>query len=196
MTDVDFAAFIARIRAGDEEAAAELVRRYEPLIRREVRVRLSDARLGRLLESADVCQSVLASFFVRAASGQYDLEEPGQLQRLLLGMARNKLAFAARRHRYQCRDERRLADTPVEEVNPAGEDPTPSRIAEARELLAQVRQRLGEPERRIAERRAQGWHWAEIAAELGGTADALRMQLTRALDRVTAQLGLEETADA
>jgi RNA polymerase sigma-70 factor (ECF subfamily) len=67
---VSFAEFIRRVRAGDESAAAELVRRYEPLIRREVRLHLEDQRLCRLFDSMDVCQSVLASFFVRAAVGQ------------------------------------------------------------------------------------------------------------------------------
>jgi RNA polymerase sigma-70 factor (ECF subfamily) len=196
MPEDDFPAFLARVRAGDEQAATELVRRYEPIIRREIRLRLGDADLARMLESADICQSVLASFFVRAAGGQYDLDQPGQLLRLLRAMARNKLAFAARRHRYQCRDGRRLANSPVEDVNPAGKTATPSRVAEARELLREVRQRLTEPERRIADLRAQGWGWPQIAAELGGTADALRMQLTRALDRVTLELGLEETTDA
>src|SRR5262245_25272966 len=36
-----FAEFLNRIRAGDESAAAELVRQYEPLLRREVRMRLT-----------------------------------------------------------------------------------------------------------------------------------------------------------
>jgi RNA polymerase sigma-70 factor (ECF subfamily) len=40
-----FADFMRRIRAGDEQAAAEMVRRYEPLIRREVRLSLEDRRL-------------------------------------------------------------------------------------------------------------------------------------------------------
>ena len=56
---------IRRVRAGDEQAAAELVRRYEPLIRREVRFQLEDRRLCRVFDSMDICQSVLASFFVR-----------------------------------------------------------------------------------------------------------------------------------
>ena len=34
-----FADFIRRIRAGDDRAAQELVERYEPVIRREVRLR-------------------------------------------------------------------------------------------------------------------------------------------------------------
>jgi hypothetical protein len=35
----DFADFLRRIRAGDDLAAIKLVRRFEPLIRREVRLR-------------------------------------------------------------------------------------------------------------------------------------------------------------
>src|SRR2546429_4167880 len=105
MTDPDsFAGFIRRIRAGDGEAATELVRRYEPLVRREVRLHLEDRRLGRLFDPDDVCQSVLASFFVRATAGQYDLNQPDQLLRLLVSMARNKLASAARRQTPQRRD--------------------------------------------------------------------------------------------
>ena len=58
-----------RVRAGDEWAADEFVRRYEPAVRLEIRLRLRDPRLRRLLEPADLCQSVLKSFFVRATSG-------------------------------------------------------------------------------------------------------------------------------
>src|SRR5262247_599815 len=92
-----FAEFVRRIRAGDGQAAAEMVRRYEPLIRREVRLRTEDRRLARVFDSMDVCQSVLASFFVRTAAGQYDLDRPEQLLQLLVTMARNKLVSAARR---------------------------------------------------------------------------------------------------
>src|SRR5690348_14389228 len=104
-----FADFIRRIRAGDDQAAAELVRRYEPLIRREVRLHLEDQRLCRLFDSMDVCQSVLASFFVRVAAGQYDLDRPEQLVKLLARMTRNKVASAARMQNRQRRDHRRAA---------------------------------------------------------------------------------------
>jgi hypothetical protein len=42
-----FPEFIRRIRAGNDEAARELVRRYEPVIRREVRVRVRDPQQKR-----------------------------------------------------------------------------------------------------------------------------------------------------
>jgi RNA polymerase sigma-70 factor (ECF subfamily) len=94
-----FAEFIGRIRAGDDQAARELVERYEPVIRREVRVRLRDPRLYSRFDWTDICQLVMASFFVRAAAGQYKLHQPDQLLRLLVVMNRHKLAKQERRHR-------------------------------------------------------------------------------------------------
>src|SRR5882672_7102445 len=91
-----FADLLKRVRGGDSDAASELVRIYESAIRVAVRTRLSDPELRRQFDSMDVCQSVLASFFLRAAAGQYDLHDPEQLVALLTQMARNKLAMHAR----------------------------------------------------------------------------------------------------
>jgi len=71
-----FADLLKRVRGGDSDAASELVRIYESAIRVAVRTRLSDPKLRRQFDSMDVCQSVLASFFLRAAAGQYDLHDP------------------------------------------------------------------------------------------------------------------------
>lgn len=121
-----FPDLMRRVRDGDGEAAAELVRRYEPEIRREVRLRLGDPRLYRVLDSMDICQSVLASFFVRAASGQYELEQPEQLLHLLVAMARNKLAFQVRKERAQRRDHRRASGGRPEELELAASGSSPS----------------------------------------------------------------------
>jgi RNA polymerase sigma-70 factor (ECF subfamily) len=180
----------ARLRKGDNEAAAELVQRYGPVIRLEVRMALRDSRLRRAFDESDVCQSVLASFFVRAAAGQYDLDTPEGLAGLLVRMARNKLASQARRHTNARRDIRRVA-TQEGEGAPA-QSPSPSREVEWRELLQQFRERLTDDERRLADARAQGQQWADIAAEVGGDARALSKRLERAVDRVCRELGLEE----
>src|SRR5271165_3347405 len=117
MTDpTTFASFMRRIRAGDSQAAEELVRRYESLIRREVRLHLEDRRLYRLFDSMDVCQSVLGSFFLRVAAGQYDLERPEQLVKLLVSMTRNKLASAARDQHRQRRDQRRVVGDAADQL--------------------------------------------------------------------------------
>lgn len=182
---------LTRLRAGDPAAAAELVRKYEPVIRSRVRVwlRMQDARLRRVFDSMDVCQSVMASFFVRAAAGQYDLDRPEQLVGLLAQMARHKLAHQVSRLTARRRDIRRTDGG--READPPAPEPEPFEVCAGRELLEEVRRRLSDDERRIADRRADGHDWAAIAAELGGTPDALRMKLARALDRVTDQLGLD-----
>jgi RNA polymerase sigma factor (sigma-70 family) len=187
--DESFTEFIRRIRAGDDQAARELVERYEPVIRREVRLRLRDQRLASRFDWADVCQSVMASFFVRAAAGQYDLEQPDQLLRLLVVMTRNKVTKQVRRNSADRRDYRRLEPRdPAYLDGRLAEVPNPSRLVAGRELLEELRRRLSEEERRLADLRADGCEWAEIAAELGGTPQARRKQLARALDRVEQQL--------
>jgi RNA polymerase sigma-70 factor (ECF subfamily) len=140
----------------------------------------------------DVCQSVLASFFVRAASGQYELDRPAQLLRLLVIMARNKLVSEAR-HSYVLR---RDPDSLRAEASlPTGLTATgasPSHQAACRDLLQEVQRRLSAEERQLVERRAQHQEWSTIAAALGGSAEALRKKLARALDRIAQQLGVDE----
>ncbi|HEY7312009.1 MAG TPA: sigma-70 family RNA polymerase sigma factor [Gemmataceae bacterium] len=190
-----FADLIRRIRAGQEEAAAELVRRYEPAIRRVVRVHLRDSRLRRILDSMDVCQSVLATFFVRANLGQYELDTPESLLKLLATIARNKLSNQANRQRAARRDHRReqsLSDRDASLKDPRSD---PAQQSAARELLEKVRERLSEEERRLAEQRVRGDSWAEIAATNAGTPEGLRKRLTRAIERALRQLGLGEGGD-
>jgi RNA polymerase sigma-70 factor (ECF subfamily) len=189
-----FRELIGRVRHGDQQAAAELVRRYEPAIRRAVRFRLTDPRLRRTCDSLDVCQSVLLSFFVRAALGHYDLDTPEQLLRLLTAMARNKLLNQARAQQAARRDGR-VVPGGLLDSQLAGKEQDPSREAEARELLREVQRRLTDEERKLVELRNQGRDWAAIAAEVGGTPEALRQKLHRALARLTRELGLEGGAD-
>ena len=192
MSDAElFRDLMARVRAGDERAAEELVRRYEATVRLAVRVRLDQSELRRLFDSTDICQSVLGTFFVRAASGQFELDTPEQLVKLLVTMARNKLINHTQQQRAARRDSRRIQGG-VETADPADTDPSPSRVVAARELLQEFRSRLSEDERGLADLRAQGHSWAEIAAEIGGHPDALRFRLTRALDRVAGQLHLSD----
>ena len=189
--ETSFHDLIARVRAGDGAAATELVRRYEPAIRRIVRLRLTDSRLRRAFDSMDVCQSVLGSFFVRAALGQYDLAHPDQLLKLLAQMARHKVTDQMRHERADRRDMARLvSEDDATEV--AGGDASPSRQVAGQELLAEVRKRLSAEERELAEMRSQGREWADIAKERGDSAEALRKRLARALDRVAQELGLDE----
>lgn len=191
--DTSFRELMQRVRAGDQDAASELVRRYEPAIRRTIRVRLRDPRLGRLLDSMDICQSVLASFFVRAALGQYELDQPEHLLKLLTRMARNKLANQANHHRARRRDYRR--NEAAANVEKVADSECPSERLSERELLGEARRRLSEEERRLLELRQQGLEWSEIARQLNASPDTLRMRLARAIERVAQEINLDAVPD-
>jgi RNA polymerase sigma-70 factor (ECF subfamily) len=193
MAAVDaFGDLLLRVRQGDSDAACELVRRYESDIRIAVRTRLSDPALRRQFDSMDICQSVLASFFLRAAAGQYDLHAPGQLVALLTRMAHNKLAMHARGLYRQRRDIRRTSG----EAGPAnGIEVQPADAARAGGSRPRLDRRgvLIDGFRCAADRGLppRGENWTEIARALGGTADSRRKQFTRAMDRIAKELDIE-----
>lgn len=190
-----FQELIRRVRGRDQLAAQELTHRYEKAIRRVVRINLRDARMRRVLDSMDVCQSVLASFFVRTALGEYELDSPEQLIKLLTSITRNKLANQVHRMRAARRDIRRNLETDDFSSNLLDRASDPSEQASAREILEKVCNRLDPGDRYLAEQRSLGRTWPDLANELGLTDVALRKKLTRALDRIMAELGIEEVGN-
>jgi len=179
--DDDFAELIRRIRRGDAQAAQELIRKYEPAIRREARLRLGPS-LRPLFDSMDLCQSVLGSFFVRIAAGHYELGSPARLMKLLVVMTRNKVREKARR--------RHEGELGAREPMAAGEDHA-NRILN-QDFLSEFRRRLSDDERVLWDRRDKDASWQNIASELGATPEALRQRYSRAIRRVARELGLEE----
>ena len=80
------------------------------------------------------------------------------------------------------RDKDRQAE--VDTAQLVDRSPGPKTEAQAKELLHEVRTRLTEEERLLADRRTAGDSWDEISNALGEPADRLRKRLERALDRV------------
>ena len=189
-----FRDLLQRVRAGDEQAAAELLRRYEPVIRRTVRGRLRDSQLRRVLDSMDISQAVLTSFFVNVALGRYELERPEHLLQLLTSMAHHKLTDEGRKHQAGRRDQRRVSASPVEDQEICAPGSSPSQHVANQELLQEARRRLSPEERQLLELRDQGQAWEAIAVAVGGEAEALRKKLARAMARVAHELGLDEGA--
>lgn len=189
--DESFSTLLLRVRSGESDAAYEIVRRHETAIRVAVRTRLSDPALRRQFDSMDICQSVLASFFLRAAAGQYDLNEPGQLVALLTRMAQNKLAMHSRTQYRQRRDVRRTTGNADSPGLPPDKSPGPEQLAVNRELVTRAYELMDPEVRQIAEARVNGATWEEIAIRLGGAADARRKQFGRAMDRIAQSLEVE-----
>lgn len=187
--DPDFADFLRRIRDGDDRAAEELVRRYEPMIRREVRMRIGDKRLRRAFDSVDISQSVLSSFLSQAATGRYEMEGPEQLARLLMTMTRHRLVSRARRERRLVRDVGRLAAESGILDGLVDSRPSPSEIVSRQEQWEMLKRSLSDEELEIVDLRLAGYSWDEIAKRLGGTGPARRMQLSRRLNSLERQMG-------
>ena len=59
------------------------------------------------------------------------------------------------------------------------------------DLRQQVRRRLAPDQRLLLELRNQGHDWAAMIAQVGGVAESLREKLARGIDRVVAELGLD-----
>lgn len=183
-----FRDLLRRVRDGDESAAAELVKAYEPPVRRAVRTPLTDNRLRYVLDSGDISQTVFANFFARAADDQFDLADPEHLLGLLVTMARNNVRDEARRDRAGVRDRRRVADAPDHCLNGVlSSEPTPSGDAASREFADRLYRQLAPDERVLLERRVAGDDWNEIAESLGGTPSGLRKKLSRAVKRIVGE---------
>ena len=190
--EADFSSLIDRIRAGDSDAATQLVAEYESAVRVAVRARLFDPGMRRQFDSMDICQSVLASFFVRVAAGQYDLQRPAQLVALLTKMAQNKLAWHVRHNLRQRRDVRR-SESPEANVQIfCSNEPDPVRQMQSKELLEATWQRMDAQLRQMATRRVAGQTWEQVATAMGGTVAARKKQFHRGIGEIARALGIDD----
>src|SRR6185312_6674034 len=161
--------FIARIRAGEEEAARELLRRYEAKVRLVVRRQLPKLLRSRF-DSLDFLQSVWGSFFHRVRTGSTDIEDEPNLVAFLAWAARNRVVDEYRRASSQKQDMRREeplwdgGDRPRDLVAPLA---TASQVAQANEALERLEERLPDDRRALLALKAEGYSCREIGEQLG-----------------------------
>jgi DNA-directed RNA polymerase specialized sigma24 family protein len=86
---------IARMRAGDRDAAAELVREYGDLIRRRIRGKLNSS-MRRLFDSQDILSSVSRRLDRYVRSGRVDAVDQAQLWSLVFKIAEVTVVDRAR----------------------------------------------------------------------------------------------------
>jgi RNA polymerase sigma-70 factor (ECF subfamily) len=160
--------FIARIHDGDQDAARELLLRYEPKIRLVVRRQLPRLLRSRF-DSQDFVQSMWGSFFRRMRANPSELEDPKSLIAILVQAARHKVIDEYRRASGPKRDVRR------EESIWDGARPrditdlsdSPSEVAEASEALGRLRALLPADRRMVLDLKAAGLSTKEIAGQVG-----------------------------
>ncbi|MEL6109127.1 MAG: hypothetical protein AAFU85_24230 [Planctomycetota bacterium] len=189
-----FERLIGEAREGSEDAASELMRLYEPHVRRAIRLRLRDRGLRQFLDSIDISQSVMSNFFAHLHEGDFEIETPNQLIALLVRMAQNRVTDWVRHGQALRNDYRRsVALDPQGVMQASTQNPDPvAKQVDTGDLMEEVRRRLTPLENRLLDQRIEEHSWCSIAESEGGSAEALRTRLRRSLNRVAVELGLRE----
>jgi RNA polymerase sigma-70 factor (ECF subfamily) len=187
-----FDALMARLQAGEEDAATQLFRRFSGRLLALARSRL-DPLLRQQTDPEDVMQSVFKSFFLRQAEGQWDLGGWDSLWSLLTVLTVRKCGRRAGYHRAARRDVRReVSPRPAEDDSaPAWEcldrEPTPGEAAVLAETLRELLAQMDLRDRQIVTLRLQGYATAEVAAEAGCTQRTVQRVLERLRTRLERQ---------
>lgn len=166
----DDLALVDLSRSGDEQAALQLFQDYADRLLALARRRMSLSLASRV-DPEDIVQSVFRTFFQRLKNGQFTLEEPDDLCKLLMRITVHKTLRQVAYHQAAKRDLRQEAgrDHSVHEEMLAVLDREPSAdVAIAfLEQLDYFLNRLKPLERQILEMRMQGDSNEEIARKLG-----------------------------
>jgi RNA polymerase sigma factor (sigma-70 family) len=183
------AELFARIRRGDEQALAQLIREYEPEIRRAARARLGPL-LRPLMDSVDLVQSVYITLLVKMRDSNLVLASSGELVALGTGIIRLKVAQHARRleRRVALGAKHAEALTPAEaSAQSLDHSPDPAAAAQFQDQLERILELLSPQERRLIELKLEGHSTAQAATLLGTAPNTLRVKLGRLRQKLNSQ---------
>src|SRR5262249_19675223 len=156
-------------KTGDEQAAQEIFERYVDQLQRLARRHLSQ-RMARRIDPEDVVLSVFRTFFVRAREGQFSVEGPDDLCKLLARMTLIKGPRQVQRHTAAKRDVRSELEPQGADEDPVGQllgrEPGPDMIQAFVDQLTHFLGLLKPEERQILELKVEGHSSAEIAGRL------------------------------
>jgi RNA polymerase sigma-70 factor (ECF subfamily) len=196
-----FADLMARLQAGDEEAAAHVFHRYAQRLIALARSRLSPP-IRQKTDPEDVMQSVYKSFFLRQARGQYQLESWDSLWGLLATITLRKCGHhiehfqAACRDVYRERSHRAGPDDSTASWQAIAREPTPAEAALLAETVEEAMRGLEGQQRLIFQLSLQGHSTSEICSQVACTERTVQRVLARIrlrLEQVRA--GPEEMSD-
>lgn len=184
MAGPEFSKFLAVLRSGERDSIEELLRQLDPFLRQAIRLRLIDSRLRRVVDTTDILQSLLKDFLSQKQNNRPD-GASGGLCAYLAAAVRNKV-------RMRMRKERRQPSSLPEEWELVSPEGSPARQVAAEDQCEAIRARLPEEARVLFDLRLQGFTWRQIAQQVGGTSNVLRVRLSRAIARIARELDCEE----
>jgi DNA-directed RNA polymerase specialized sigma24 family protein len=194
MVTTSFEDFLRALLQGERHALEDLDRLYSPYLCQLIEPWLAEAGLQHVSDETDVCQTVLWKWLICLRAGRYQAVQTHEhLEKVLYRMARNQVHDLGRKERHARRNHPAVVILPLghEEQSLADSGSTPSQHAAREELERQFLGRLSKETRHIHARRAQGWTWAQIAAEVGGFPGTLRVRFDREIERVLREMGLD-----
>jgi DNA-directed RNA polymerase specialized sigma24 family protein len=180
MLEAGFQEFFEILRSGDAEAVERLLSDFDPFLRRAIRLRLCDRRVRRVVDTADILQSLLKDYLSREGTDA-GAASFRRLRAYLTAAAQYKISAKTRKERRRTAD---LGDV----AEPVSHELPPNVQAENRDLIEAIRSRLDEGDRRLFDLSQQGRNWRQIAAEIGGHPDTLRIQLRRSVAAALAEI--------
>jgi RNA polymerase sigma-70 factor (ECF subfamily) len=186
MPENESAQLLAQWQDGNEEAAQALFRRHAERLMGLVRLRLSE-KMARRLDPEDVVQSVYRSFFAGARAGRFAFDQSGDIWRLLVVLAKNKLHHQVEYHRADKRDfdrEDPNGSLGALDLKLFANEPTPAEAVHLADEVESVMRALEPSQRQIFELRLQGYTLSEISGESGRSLRTVR----RVLDRIKSHL--------
>jgi RNA polymerase sigma factor (sigma-70 family) len=174
-----------KLSSGDDAAAEEVFRAYEPYLRVVVR-RMLPANMRPKFDSVDVVQSVWADVLRRFRDGGYRFSSANQLRAFLVKATRNRFIDRARQNRAAVQHQQSLEATHAGDRLEASAD-QPSELAQADDLWAQMMALCPPAHHRLLELKRQGCSLAEIAQQTGLHESSVRRILYDLARRLAAQ---------
>ena len=163
------AALLARMRAGDRDAAAQFMHLYGPLIRSRVRDKLG-TQLRRVMDSEDVLSTVARRLDGMIAEGRMRAETEPELWSLVQSVASNALSESLRATRGERAAARVVRGGAHIDPPDIGEDEAADRALGALE---------NDTDRRVLSLWLRGASLAAIGRSIGQTPAAMRMRWQR-----------------
>lgn len=158
---------LRRIEGGEQDAATQLFYRYSKQLLALAKSKTGNDLAARF-DPEDVVQSVFRTFFRRATTGCYDVPASGELWKLLLVLALNKVRRLAVYHRARKRNVRHtVASTDIDGLlsQLMVDDPQPHYILEL--VIESVLENMTTSERQIIELRIEAYTITEISKKTG-----------------------------
>jgi len=156
-------AILAKLGSGDDAAAEEVFRAYEPSLRMLVR-RMLPAQLRSKFDSVDVVQSVWADLLTGFRDGGWQFHTAPQLRAFLIKVTRNRFIDRVRKNRRATEHQRPLDDTPVDERSAAE---SPSQVAQAGELWDRMMALCPPAHHELLRLKRDGHSLSDIASRTG-----------------------------